>query len=49
MELDGLLTSSADGVFAVNPEGKIVLWNRAAEKTLGYSAKEVLGRPCRDV
>lgn len=49
MDLNGLLTNTADGVCAVNSDGKIVLWNRAAEKILGYSAKKVIGRPCWDV
>lgn len=49
MDLDGLLTQTADGAFAVTPEGKIVLWNRGAERILGYPAKEVLGRPCCEV
>ncbi|MBI4587806.1 MAG: PAS domain-containing protein [Candidatus Rokubacteria bacterium] len=49
MDLDELLANTADGVCAVTPEGKIVLWNRSAEKILGHSAREVLGRPCCDV
>jgi PAS domain S-box-containing protein len=49
MELNGLLTNTADGVCAVTSDGKIVLWNRAAEKVLGYSAREVIGRPCCEV
>jgi PAS domain S-box-containing protein len=49
MDLDTLLTNTADGVFAVTPAGKIMLWNRAAEKLLGYAAREVIGRPCCDI
>jgi PAS domain S-box-containing protein len=49
MDLDTLLTNTADGVFAVTPAGKIMLWNRAAEKLLGYTAREVVGRPCCDI
>ena len=49
MELNGLLTNTADGVCAVTGEGKIVLWNRGAEKILGYAAREVMGRPCCEV
>lgn len=49
MDLNGLLTNTADGVCAVTSDGKIVLWNRAAEKVLGYSAREVIGRPCCEV
>ena len=49
MDLDTLLTNTADGVFAVTPAGKIMLWNRAAEKLLGYTAREVIGKPCCDL
>ena len=43
------LARAGDGVFAVGPEGRVVLWNRAAEKILGWSAREIMGRPCCDV
>lgn len=46
---EGTLALAADGAFAIGPEGKIVVWNRAAEKMLGYPAREVLGRPCCDL
>lgn len=48
MDLDALLANTADGVCAINA-GKVVAWNRAAEKILGVSARETLGRPCCDV
>jgi PAS domain S-box-containing protein len=47
--LDHILARSGDGVFAVGTEGRVVLWNRAAEKILGWSAREVMGRPCCDL
>lgn len=49
MDLDALLSSTADGVCAINLDGRIVFWNRAAERILGYPAREALGRPCCDV
>lgn len=49
MSLDRLLTNTADGVCAVTSDGKITLWNRAAEKILGYPAREVIGKPCCEV
>ena len=49
MELDSLLANTADGVCAINGDGRIVLWSRAAEKILGYTPREVLGKPCCDV
>jgi PAS domain S-box-containing protein len=47
--LDQILAGAGDGVFAIGPEGRVVLWNRAAEKILGWSAREIMGRPCCDV
>jgi PAS domain S-box-containing protein len=49
MDLDALLSNTADGVCAVNERGKIAFWNRSAEKILGYSARDVVGRPCCEV
>lgn len=43
------LQHTADGVLAVDPEGRIVLWNAGAERLLGYPSREVLGRRCCDV
>ncbi len=43
------LAHTGDGVFAVDRQHRIILWNRAAESLLGYSAQEVLGKPCEDV
>jgi PAS domain S-box-containing protein len=43
------LARAGDGAFAIGPAGRVVLWNRAAERILGWSAKEVLGRPCCEV
>lgn len=44
-----LLANTADGVLAVDAQGRIVHWNEAAEKILGYSAREVVGRPCCEI
>lgn len=40
------LRGAGDGSFVTDPEGRIVLWNDAAEAILGHPAAEVLGRPC---
>lgn len=37
---------TGDAAFAVDQSGVIVLWNSAAEKTLGYSASTALGQHC---
>ncbi|MCG3133626.1 MAG: Anaerobic nitric oxide reductase transcription regulator NorR [Planctomycetes bacterium] len=41
-ELLDLLT---DGVCAVDADGRVVVWNRAAEEITGHPASETLGRP----
>jgi PAS domain S-box-containing protein len=49
VRLDQALARTADGVFVVGTDGRILLWNRAAERILGYTAREVSGRPCCDL
>jgi PAS domain S-box-containing protein len=49
MDLDALLGRTADGVCADNERGRIAFWNRSAEKILGYSARDVVGRACCEV
>jgi PAS domain S-box-containing protein len=43
-DLAELVIRAADGAFASMADGRIVLWNGAAERMLGWSAKEALGR-----
>ena len=43
------LAAAGDGACVVSADGRVVLWNRAAEKILGYTTREILGRPCCDV
>ena len=47
--LDPALAAAGDGACVVGADGRIVRWNRAAEKILGYAAREIVGRPCCDV
>ena len=47
--LDPALAAAGDGACVVGADGRIVRWNHAAEKILGYPAREILGRPCCDV
>jgi PAS domain S-box-containing protein len=44
-----LLATTADGGFAIDVEGRIVLWNQAAENLLGYTVREAVGRLCCDL
>lgn len=45
-ELFALLEGTADGAFAVDEQGLICSWNRAAEKLFGYKKSEVMAKPC---
>ncbi|MBI2528304.1 MAG: PAS domain S-box protein [Candidatus Rokubacteria bacterium] len=48
-DLDQALARAGDGAFAIGADGRIVLWNRAAERILGYLGREAIGRLCCDV
>jgi len=41
--MEAVLQSTADGIVAVDPDGKIILFNPAAEKYLGVRAERALG------
>ena len=52
MTLDDLFqifATSRFGAYAVSSDQTIVFWNQSAERILGYSADEVLGRHCGEV
>jgi PAS domain S-box-containing protein len=40
-----LVESAVDAIVSADATGRIVSWNTAAERLLGYGADEVLGRP----
>ena len=46
--LEQALAKAGDGVFVV-ADGRILFWNGAAERILGWSAREVLAKPCCDI
>ncbi len=48
-ELLELFSNTEDGVYAVNSDQEIILWNKGAERLLGYRRAEVLGRNCYDL
>jgi PAS domain S-box-containing protein len=39
-----IVNSSHDAIVSINPDGFILSWNQAAERLLGYSAEEILGK-----
>ena len=44
IDLGKFVEAAADAIIAADPEGKIVLWNSAAERMFGFKAQEALGR-----
>lgn len=42
--LENLIQSSVDAIIATDTDGRVILFNRAAEHMLGYAAQEVVGR-----
>jgi PAS domain S-box-containing protein len=42
--LENLIQSSVDAIVAADISGRIILFNRAAEEYLGYSAREIVGK-----
>jgi PAS domain S-box-containing protein len=49
IDLDQALGRAGDGVCVVAGDGRIVLWNAAAERMLGVPRREAIGRPCCEV
>jgi PAS domain S-box-containing protein len=41
------MESIGDGVFAIDTEGRIILWNPAMEHITGYLAEEAIGEGCK--
>lgn len=44
-----LMSSSFDGVFAVDGERNVILWNAAMERIFGLTRSEAMGRSLRDL
>ena len=43
------LDNTADGVFVIDKEQRIIYWNQAAQEILDYEYSEVIGRPCFEI
>jgi len=43
--VSALVQESVDGIFTLDPQDRIIFWNRGAELLLGYRADEILGQP----
>ncbi len=44
-ELDALVANAPVAIYKVDPLGRVLLWNAAAERIFGWRATEVLGHP----
>jgi len=42
--LNKIIRSSPDAIMATDMKGNIIVWNRAAEETLGYKEEDVIGK-----
>jgi len=42
--LNNIIQSSPNAIMAADMKGNIIIWNRAAEETLGYKAGDVIGK-----
>lgn len=47
--LQELVNRSADGAYVVNENQRIIAWNEAAERLLGFRAKDVIGMSCYQI
>lgn len=43
------LSRASDGVLVADANGRVLLWNRSAERVLGWGAAEAIGRTCCEV
>jgi PAS domain S-box-containing protein len=43
LDLEKLIESAGDAIVAADTEGRIILWNAAAERIFGYAKSEALG------
>ena len=48
-DLFALFDQAGDAAFAAGPYGRICYWSEGAEKLLGFSRQEALGKHCADI
>ncbi|HUP69327.1 MAG TPA: PAS domain S-box protein [Acidimicrobiales bacterium] len=44
-QVGSIVTCSDAAIFSEDPDGRILTWNKSAERIYGYAAKEALGKP----
>jgi len=45
LRLESIVEASLDAIYAINTEGIILSWNRAAEQIFGFNKEEIIGKP----
>ncbi|RJQ78930.1 MAG: PAS domain S-box protein [Desulfobacteraceae bacterium] len=45
--LNNIIHSSPNAIIGADTHGKLIIWNKGAEETLGYSAEEAIGQDVR--
>ena len=45
LRLNTIVESSLDAIYAIDNNGNVMSWNKAAEQIFGYSKEEILGKP----
>lgn len=43
------VSRSSEGAFIINEQQEIIFWNQAAQRLLGFSAAEIINKPCYEV
>ncbi|MFZ5573194.1 MAG: sensor domain-containing diguanylate cyclase [Thermodesulfobacteriota bacterium] len=47
-DFNNLMENIQDGLYFVDPDRRIIYWNKAAERITGFASREVLGMHCWD-
>lgn len=44
-----IFSNTADGVFIIDKDQRIIFWNNVAQEILGYTSDEIIGQPCYNI
>ncbi|MDA8142160.1 MAG: PAS domain S-box protein, partial [Desulfobacteraceae bacterium] len=47
--LNNIIHSSPNAIIGADMKGKVIIWNKGAEETIGYSAEEMMGQDVRRI
>ena len=43
--MEAIASTTSDALIAIDHEGRVISWNRAAGEIFGFSAEEMMGQP----